>query len=204
VYQDAPTEAELTLIMSQCIDAHQQASDKAAKLAMENGGVRTAAFDADTLRSLALTPYRKRGRVARCMADFQNVVALPLRRTISHAIPSSAALKALSKVGPIVEMGAGSGYWTAMLQERNVDAVAFDVEPPDEDAANNEFAVRSFCEVECGDSSVFSDSSLADRKLHERALLIVWPNQDPVRHGKACTSTHASRAALTWRCGVAE
>lgn len=37
-----------------------QASEKAAKLALENGGVRTSAYDAATFRSLALSPYRRR------------------------------------------------------------------------------------------------------------------------------------------------
>ena len=179
VYQDAPPEAELALIMTQCVDAAQRADEKAAKIAKENGGVRTAAFDAGTFRDLALTPYRKRGKVARCMQDFQNLIALPLRRVISHAIPSTAALKAIAKVAPVVEMGAGSGYWAAMLHERGVDVVAYDAEPPRPDEANNGFATRTFHEVRCGESGVFSDSAHAAERLHERALLLVWPNQDP-------------------------
>ncbi|KAL1510181.1 hypothetical protein AB1Y20_006511 [Prymnesium parvum] len=179
VYQDAPPESELALIMTQCLDAAKRADEKAAKIAKENGGVRTAAFDAGTYRDLALVPYRRRGKVARCMHDFQNLIVLPLRRVISHAVPSTAALKAIAKVAPIVEMGAGSGYWAAMLQERGVDVVAFDAEPPEEGKANNEFATRQFTAVRRGDSSVFSDSAFAGERLHERALLLVWPNQDP-------------------------
>ena len=236
------------------------------------------------MSSCLLTTCRKRGRVARCMADFQNLVALPLRRTISHAIPSAAALKALAKLGPIVEMGSGSGYWAAMLRERGVDVLAYDAEPPRVDEANNEFASRCFCQVatlpitqqlhsnhtqqSCsnhaaitrsshaatsqqsrsdhaavtfarpsrhltcpaalattllphalplpspppppaaqparppslppsqpphpsrspirrlqvlrGDSSLFGTAAVAGRQLHERALLLVWPNQDPL------------------------
>ena len=63
VYQNAPQEAELCLIMTQCVDAAQRADEKAAKITKENGGVRTAAYDAGTFRDLALTPYRKRGKV---------------------------------------------------------------------------------------------------------------------------------------------
>ena len=44
------------------------------------------------------------------MKDFQNLIALPLRRTLGHAVPTTQAVRNLVKLGPVVEMGAGSGY----------------------------------------------------------------------------------------------
>merc|ERR1712185_199770 len=97
------------------------------------GGVRTSAYHQETLREQSLVPWHARGRVPKCMQQYQNLIVLPLRRCISHSVPSTPTLKALAKLGPIVEVGAGSGYWAAMLKERKVDVLAYDIEPPDPD-----------------------------------------------------------------------
>lgn len=46
------------------------------------------------------------------------------------AIPNDEALDAIAKVGPIVEVGAGTGYWASLLADRGVDVVAYDLYPP--------------------------------------------------------------------------
>ncbi|KAG7397358.1 hypothetical protein PHYBOEH_000870 [Phytophthora boehmeriae] len=45
----------------------------------------------------------------------------------SWAIPDERALQIIKHYGPIVEMGAGSGYWARLLQLRGVDIVAYDL-----------------------------------------------------------------------------
>jgi hypothetical protein len=59
-----------------------------------------------------------------CGCGFEAVpcalAVLPLRRCIAHSVPSSQTIKTLAKLGPMVEVGAGSGYWSAMLMERKV------------------------------------------------------------------------------------
>lgn len=47
------------------------------------------------------------------------------------AVPSDEALTAIERCSPrgVVELGAGTGYWAFLLQQRGVDVVAFDVEP---------------------------------------------------------------------------
>ena len=109
------------------------------------------------------------------MKDYQNLVVLPLRRCISHAVPSAQLLKALAKLGPMVEVGAGSGYWSAMLHERGVDAIAYDLDPPDASTLANAFAFRPFATVRRADgASLFA----ADPQLaRERTLIMVWPGQ---------------------------
>lgn len=47
----------------------------------------------------------------------------------SWAIPSVRALEAIAAVGPIVEIGAGTGYWTSLLRERGADVQAFELNP---------------------------------------------------------------------------
>jgi hypothetical protein len=56
---------------------------------------------------------------------------LPARRRelaarFAWAIPAPAALAAVAEAGPLVETGAGTGYWAALLRELGADVVATD------------------------------------------------------------------------------
>lgn len=42
------------------------------------------------------------------------------------AIPDEAVLEKISKYGPIIEIGAGSGYWASQLSRFGADIIAFD------------------------------------------------------------------------------
>jgi hypothetical protein len=44
----------------------------------------------------------------------------------SFAVPGEEALACIARHAPIVEMGAGNGYWARCLRERGVDVVAYD------------------------------------------------------------------------------
>lgn len=48
----------------------------------------------------------------------------------SYAIPSEEALTTIAKYSPILEVGAGTGYWAALLAAKGADIVASDVAPP--------------------------------------------------------------------------
>ncbi|HEX5204478.1 MAG TPA: hypothetical protein VFW27_31530 [Actinoplanes sp.] len=48
----------------------------------------------------------------------------------SWAIPSPAALGLLASYGPLLESGAGTGYWASLLAADGVDVVATDIDPP--------------------------------------------------------------------------
>ena len=130
---EGPSESDFDLLTAFSRDAIKAAEARAERLQREQfGGVRTSAYDRETLRQAALVPWRSgRGRVPACMKEYQNLIVLPLRRCISHSVPSAQVLKSLAKLGPMIEVGAGSGYWCAMLAERRVDIVAYDLEPPD-------------------------------------------------------------------------
>ena len=49
--------------------------------------------------------------------------------SLAFAVPSEEALALLSSVGPIVEMGSGTGYWAQLLLARGVKVSAFDAVP---------------------------------------------------------------------------
>jgi hypothetical protein len=47
----------------------------------------------------------------------------------AFAAPNSRALKALAEVSPIIEVGAGVGYWALLLRQAGVAVVATDALP---------------------------------------------------------------------------
>jgi hypothetical protein len=53
------------------------------------------------------------------------------------AVPCRAALDLLANHAPLVEVGAGTGYWAWLLRQRGVDILAFDEDPPGQDATNH-------------------------------------------------------------------
>jgi hypothetical protein len=63
------------------------------------------------------------------------VLGLPARRRelaalFSWAIPAEGALAVLARHAPLLECGAGTGYWAALLRARGVDVLASDLAPP--------------------------------------------------------------------------
>jgi hypothetical protein len=82
------------------------------------------------------------------------------------AIPHDGALEELVKLGPIVEVGAGGGYWAGLLRARGADVIAYDCAPAGEE--RNVQAHRKWSEVERGPASI--------AKLYpDRALFLCWP-----------------------------
>lgn len=66
------------------------------------------------LRQL-LEPFRHRGAMPRSLAVAWRNLFLALE-TVSHAIPSTQNLELLSRYAPLIEVGAGTGYWSAAVQ----------------------------------------------------------------------------------------
>mmetsp|Transcript_2310 Transcript_2310/g.5463 ORF Transcript_2310/g.5463 Transcript_2310/m.5463 type:complete len:300 (-) Transcript_2310:42-941(-) len=76
-----------------------------------------------------------------------------LRREYAWALPDERALRVLEAYAPLVEVGAGKGYWASLLHARGVDVVAFDAKPPP----------KCYFDVKVGGPEVCS--SLSDRSL---------------------------------------
>jgi hypothetical protein len=88
----------------------------------------------------------------------------------TFAIPSPRVITRLAKLGPIVEMGAGTGYWARLLENAGVDVVAYDAVPVGEGLNEYHDAVNWFT-VRAGEP--------ADLAAHcARALLLCWPPYD--------------------------
>ena len=107
--------------------------------------------------------------------DFERVAELlsfrkSYIRKYAHAIPTRSALTAIARFAPIVEIGAGTGYWASLLRQDGVDILCYDKNPPGHPDAANHFHGEAKCwtEVLSGDDSAID--------LHpNRTLLLCWP-----------------------------
>ncbi|MDR3615805.1 MAG: hypothetical protein P4L53_19760 [Candidatus Obscuribacterales bacterium] len=92
-----------------------------------------------------------------------------LRREFAYAIPNEEALSEIQSHGPVVEIGAGKGYWASLLRQRGARVAAFDKFPIE--SGRNEYhdvGDRAFTEIAKG-------SVEQVRKFPDHKLLLVWP-----------------------------
>jgi hypothetical protein len=86
----------------------------------------------------------------------------------SFAIPNEDALETISKYSPIVEIGAGNGYWARLLQERGCSTLPFDAF-----TKNNPYGqIKPWTTVYQGTEDVLTKFT---RKVN---LLLCWPPYD--------------------------
>lgn len=88
-----------------------------------------------------------------------------LVKKYAFAIPNDEALEALAALGPIVEMGAGSGYWAYLLRKRGVDVQAYDKHPGD----------TNFYKFTKRWTGVVHGLPGKLKKRADRALFLCWP-----------------------------
>lgn len=84
----------------------------------------------------------------------------------SWAIPHEGALRTLLALSPLVEIGAGGGYWAHLLRQRGGDVVAYDRAP-----GTNHWVKRLWTHVEVGGARPAGDHP-------DRTLLLCWPPYD--------------------------
>lgn len=106
-----------------------------------------------------------------------------LRRTYSWAIPNQAALRALAALAPLVELGAGGGYWAKLLRERGVDIVAYDRWPPPAAGRQGGWARKLWSEVRPGTTDVLAEH-------RDRTLVLCWPSPG---HNEDCWAAELLR-----------
>jgi hypothetical protein len=106
------------------------------------------------------------------------ILDLPRRRRelaarFAWAVPGDSALAAVAELGPLIDGGAGTGYWAAMLRARGVDVLAVDRIPPDGGSGNpHHRGARTWTRV------VAMETAAAVRANPDRALLLCWPPYD--------------------------
>jgi ShK domain-like len=158
-------------------------------------------------------PYRSRGFIFRIMAQmgWDTLVTRPAQLSIAFAIPNEHALKVISNhedVGPLIEFGAGSAYWAAILKQLGVDILTYDIRPPLKKDWDNAEATSKYNSTDPEMSTTFNaffefaftqdvkqgactevlseNNTLAE----ERTLLLIWPNDpDPVDNTQYCAES---------------
>lgn len=129
----------------------------------------------------------------------------------AFAIPNAEAIAQLARLGPIVELGAGLGYWAWILRSMGVDVVAYDAHPPPD--RYNLFFPSSPTARErrssWGDSgqlmrgrwpwSPVKRGDIRDMRKHsDRALFLCWP---PRANGMANRAIRAYRGDVIAHVG---
>lgn len=87
-------------------------------------------------------------------------------REIGFAVPCAEAIEAILGHGPLIEVGAGTGFWSALLASKGADVLACDLPSPDSYA----FAVGTYFPVEKCHGAEFV------RRYPDRTVLMVWPD----------------------------
>jgi hypothetical protein len=101
-------------------------------------------------------------------ADAEDVL-LMLAQRYAYVFPSDRALAMLAGLGPLTEMGAGTGYWAHRLRSIGVDIVSFDQAPVDGERPNRYHPrAKPRTHVGQGDQTVLSGHA-------RRSLFLCWP-----------------------------
>lgn len=110
-------------------------------------------------------------------------VRYELIHNYAYGVPSPEMLNVIGSYGPIVEIGAGRGYWAKLLADMGVDIVATDLQHPMELDDEQHRAL-----AEAGPTYPYFktpglyhpveqiDALAAARHYADRTLLVVWPS----------------------------
>ncbi|MBX9878112.1 MAG: tetratricopeptide repeat protein [Candidatus Obscuribacterales bacterium] len=99
-----------------------------------------------------------------CFDNRQN-----LCQNYAWSVPDEAAIEVLLSAQPLVEIGAGTGYWAGLVKNAGGDIVAFDVAPvPSKGNQWHMTAGKQFFDVQPGDET-------AVRRFSDRTLFLSWP-----------------------------
>lgn len=125
-------------------------------------------------------------------------------RTWGYAIPCAEAVAALRSLGPLLEVGCGTAYWTALLRNAGLDVIATDAA-----------AGRSGYGFDVGRYAAAEQLTAAEavRKYPERNVFCSWPTaKEPwaaeaaalVRPGRSVAMILDERPAMTGDMGLSE
>jgi hypothetical protein len=113
-----------------------------------------------------LTKYHKAMTSSTRFAAFSHRHSLVEK--YAWAIPNEAAITVFKQYAPIIEIGAGKGYWASLIRKADVDILAFD-----KYLENNYFTDKEtpWTEILKGDEQTIKDHP-------NRTLFLCWPPYD--------------------------
>lgn len=92
-----------------------------------------------------------------------------LAQRFSYVLPEPTLLEVLTRYSPLVELGAGTGYWAYLLRSLGADVIAYDTAPLGGSRPNRYHGdVRPWSDVQPADERVVANHPL-------RSLFLCWP-----------------------------
>jgi len=108
-------------------------------------------------------------------------------RRWAWAVPTVEAIEAIVEIGPLVEIGAGTGYWAMLLREHGADVQAFEPRPI---YGNGYKHRRAYAAIARG------DHHRALRMYPDRTPMLCWAPYDDPMAAEVILGTRAER--LVW------
>jgi len=90
-----------------------------------------------------------------------------LVREYAWSVPTDEAIEEIVKLSPIVEGGAGTGYWASLISKAGGDIICYDIAPPGE-VENDYKHTKQHHLVNLGGAEKIAEHS-------DRSLLLCWP-----------------------------
>jgi hypothetical protein len=107
-------------------------------------------------------------RYSDCSNSYANRRSLVER--FAWAVPTPAAIKTLVDLSPVVEIGAGTGYWAYLVRKAGGEILAFDSDPPLSSSQNSYRHRVQYTEVLLGGPEV-----LKTMPPRFQTLFLCWP-----------------------------
>lgn len=85
------------------------------------------------------------------------------------AVPSQEALDVIARHSPLIEIGAGGGYWAYLLKKQGAEILPFDIEPPHK--CNNSYRGNQPMEWVL----ILQGGPEQLKKFKDRTLFLCWP-----------------------------
>ena len=101
-------------------------------------------------------------------------------KEFAWAIPNQKALELLVDYSPLIEMGAGTGYWASLVQQMGGEIISYDIKPYKNEQANGQF------------TKVLKGGPEVLKKYPNYNLFLCWPPyNDPMAF--ECLNTFTGR-----------
>lgn len=95
----------------------------------------------------------------------------PITTDFAFAIPSAEAIALLLAQGPLLEVGAGTGAWAAIIAKRGGDIIATDVKEAGKKSSYGQYVGRHH-------TVVTMEASAAVAAFPDRTVFCSWPSYD--------------------------
>lgn len=125
--------------------------------------------DFSGLTEWELSLFRPKRHLDSTVLAYEATVILRPRLISEYAlaIPTRDVLRYITDCGPVVEIGAGNGYWAHLIRQLGGDIIPIELDPP-ETGRNNHAFTKSWTDMVEGDHDSLGE-------YIDRVLFLCWP-----------------------------